>query len=265
MTFEQRILNIQGHIHELRGKLQALGTEIWTEVDAENFEELARAAAIQPRLMASVAQFEDTAGGLGNLVEQWRHGRDVPAVADRAAAPRLAGRPRRTPEPLPVASPPGNFGGDSIPEAVAARIQRTLKVRSVLGPKAVPDRSGPGRAVLLLAIARLIAAGEIATPEIVYNELIESAFRRILLGMGHAASEMDGVGAFWDLQRTKFWSLVPAPGSTRLLAATRRITSRGQLDRLVLHAQMDPDLFACLRDNRLSSLLQKSIIDDYLY
>lgn len=68
---------------------------------------------------------------------------------------------------------------------------------------------------------------------------------------------------FFHLRSSNFWHLVPVPGQEAALQATRQVDTLSQLNKLVLGAQLDHDLFELLQNAERRNALRTVLIQTY--
>jgi len=66
---------------------------------------------------------------------------------------------------------------------------------------------------------------------------------------------------FFHLRSSKFWHLLPKPGQEAALAAVRQVDTLGQLNRFVLGARLDEDLFHLIQISEPREALRKTLVD----
>jgi putative restriction endonuclease len=124
------------------------------------------------------------------------------------------------------------------------------------------QKQAPHKPFLLLSILDLLAEGYILsnlieiTPELgehfaEYWDLILPEHR------GNLALP------FFHMRSSKFWHLVPKPGQEAVLAAANRGYSIGQLQRMLLGAKLDEELFALLQIEEARDALRATLIQTY--
>jgi putative restriction endonuclease len=109
---------------------------------------------------------------------------------------------------------------------------------------ATTQGSAPHKPFLLLAVCDLFAQGNITanlieiTPEL--GSVFATYWSRVL------PPERRGNMAlpFFHLRSSGFWHLIPQPGKEAALEATRQVDTLSQLNKLILGARLDIDLFS---------------------
>lgn len=121
----------------------------------------------------------------------------------------------------------------------------------------------PHKPFLLLSVLDLFAQGffqanliEI-TPEL--GELFSKYWAIVM------PSDWQGNMAlpFFHLRSSGFWHLIPKPGQESLLESTRQVDTLSQLQRLILGAKCDENLFAILQVEETRNILRTALIETY--
>ncbi len=121
----------------------------------------------------------------------------------------------------------------------------------------------PHKPFLLLSILDLFAQGSIQanlieiTPEL--GNLF-SHYWQILMPPDHRGNM---ALPFFHMRSGGFWHLQPVPGKEALLEATRQVDTLSQLQKLVLGAKLDDDLFHMLQLEEPRNALRTALIQTY--
>jgi putative restriction endonuclease len=119
----------------------------------------------------------------------------------------------------------------------------------------------PHKPLLLLSVLDLFAEGSLGTNLIEYSsELAElfASYWHIVLPERRGNMALP----FFHLRSSKFWHLVPQPGQEEILeAASRGYPS--QLQKMILGAQLDEELFTILQHNESRNALRAALIQTY--
>jgi len=120
----------------------------------------------------------------------------------------------------------------------------------------------PHKPFLLLSVLDLFAEGRILTnlieitPEL--GELFADYWDIVLPNR-----RGDLALPFFHMRSSIFWQLVPQPGQEGALAAANRGYSLGQLQRMLLGAKLDDDLFSLLQFQESRDALRTTLIQTY--
>ncbi len=120
----------------------------------------------------------------------------------------------------------------------------------------------PHKPFLLLSLLDLVAEGRILTNLVeITLELVETfaGYWEIVLPNRRG----DIALPFFHLRTSKFWQLVPKPGQEAALAAANRGYSIGQLQRMLLGARLDEQLFTLLQHEEPRDALRTVLIQTY--
>lgn len=121
----------------------------------------------------------------------------------------------------------------------------------------------PHKPFLLLAVLDLFAGGRLAsnlieiTPEL--GELFAGYWSKVM------PPERRGNLAlpFFHLRSSRFWHLVPRPGQESALDAVRQVDSLSRLNKLILGACLDEDLYRLLQVEGARSALRVVLLQTY--
>ena len=130
------------------------------------------------------------------------------------------------------------------------------------GWTSVTHGRAPHKPFLLLSILDLIAQGSLQTnlieitPEL--GDLFSAYWSKIM-------PEHRGNMAlpFYHLKSSSFWHLIPVPGKEMVLENAQQVDTLSQLQKLVLGAKFDDDLFRFLQVEETRNILQTAIIQTY--
>lgn len=127
---------------------------------------------------------------------------------------------------------------------------------------AATQMQAPHKPFLLLSILDLFSEGDILTnlieitPEL--GELFADYWDIVL-----PERRGDLALPFFHMRSSKFWHLVPRPGQEAVLAAANRGYSIGQLQRMLLGARLDEELFELLQIEEARDALRTTLIQTY--
>lgn len=121
----------------------------------------------------------------------------------------------------------------------------------------------PHKPLLLLSVLDLFAQGNInanlieITPEI--GELFAGYWSKIM----PAGVRGNIALPFFHLRSSSFWHLIPKPNREQELVATRQVDTLRYLDRIILGASLDEDLYALLSSASARNALRSALIISY--
>lgn len=128
------------------------------------------------------------------------------------------------------------------------------------------DRKAPNKAVLLLAIMKLIEDGQIVKNEILPDQKITVAFaEQWIVQMGRYK-----VPSLWKpyyhLKSDMFWHFKPSGNENQLmeLFSYGGTASIGKLRSLIKYAYLDAELFDYMRDENSRNRLREVLINTYI-
>jgi putative restriction endonuclease len=150
-------------------------------------------------------------------------------------------------------------------ETISRYIQRFSQLRTDRTGRwtAATNMQAPHKPFLLLSVIELFAAGQMPrnlieiTPEL--GQIFSSFWNRAM------PPERKGNIAlpFFHLRSSHFWHLVPIPGQEKALETIRQVDSLGQLNRLILGASLDLELYSILQSEAERCALQDVLIQTY--
>jgi len=114
----------------------------------------------------------------------------------------------------------------------------------------------PHRYIALIAILQLISEKKITERNIFFNPLFREKFSKLIKKYGEEFDKNRPHAPFFHLSNTHFWKLVPKKGKETILLNTKTIGSAGELDSLVLNAEIDQAVFNLLTDERTNKQLE---------
>ena len=120
----------------------------------------------------------------------------------------------------------------------------------------------PHKPFLLLSILDLIAEGQIPTNLVeITPQLGEyfAAYWEIVIPNRRGNMALP----FFHLRTSKFWHLLPRPGEESVLESIRQVSSLSHLQRLILGAKFDDELFQLLGNQQARNELRAALIHTY--
>jgi hypothetical protein len=268
MNFEDKVAVIQSAFQDLNKALNELCRDIWHEVDSTDLNAVSRAAGFQQRFVTSIKGFERSTVEILSLLSD-RH-----LISDSES-----GLPAEWGETVPSKIKQGKSKvprSKSIRRAVTVSPKPTLRPLeesalddaldkiSSLDPKAGASLLRHAVPAMLLAVARMIDRGELASNSIEFSVKLAEEFRDICRGLGIRAGLGAACQAFFDLRFSNFWKLKPLPGRSAEMRHTTVVENLNDLNRIVLSAKIDRNLYDCFRYPKFSKRLQKIIGDRFL-
>lgn len=121
----------------------------------------------------------------------------------------------------------------------------------------------PHKPFLLLSILDLFAQGSLQTNLIEITPELGTIFAKywqILMPPDHRGNM---ALPFFHMRSSSFWHLMPAPGKEALLEATRQVDTLSQLQKLVLGAKLDDELFRLIQVEEARNALRTALIQTY--
>jgi putative restriction endonuclease len=121
----------------------------------------------------------------------------------------------------------------------------------------------PHKPILLLVILDLFAEGRVQANLIMITaelgELFAAYWSRII------SPEHRGNLAlpFFHLRSSGFWHLIPRPGQENVLENIRQIDTLNQLQKLILGASLDEELYFLLQDEKYRNALKSVLVQTY--
>ena len=114
----------------------------------------------------------------------------------------------------------------------------------------------PHKHIALIVILQLIREKKITERNIFFNSIFKEKFSKLIKKYGKESDRNRPHTPFFHLSNTNFWKLVPKKGKETVLLETKTIGSAGELNDLVLNAEIDQTVFDLLKDERINEQLE---------
>ena len=114
----------------------------------------------------------------------------------------------------------------------------------------------PHKHIALIAILQLIREKKITERNIFFNSIFREKFSKLIKKYGEESDKNRPHTPFFHLSNTNFWKLVHNKGKETVLLKTKTIGSAGELNDLVLNAEIDQSVFNLLKDERINKQLE---------
>ena len=121
----------------------------------------------------------------------------------------------------------------------------------------------PHKPLLLLVILDLFDQGRIASNLIEISPELGELFAAYWYSIMPKERKGNLALPFFHLRSSKFWHLIPRPNQETLLEITRQVDTLTQLQRLILGAELDDDLYILLQSQSNRNSLRTSLIQTY--
>jgi putative restriction endonuclease len=121
----------------------------------------------------------------------------------------------------------------------------------------------PHKPFLLLSIFDLLAQGSLKTNFIEITPELGDLFAKYWEILMPPDWRGNMALPFFHMQSGNFWHLIPAPGKESILEGTRQVDTLSQLQRLILGAKLDEELFQLLQSVEYRNVLRTSLIQTY--
>jgi hypothetical protein len=263
MTLDEKINALQSDFQSLADRLKEICKDVWREEAPEDAIATERKSKHYQELQSSVEDFNNSAGIVVSLlterksysIETAKHvsGSALPPMdLKKAVNLRTTQDKPRNPSPVTQSRLKAPTHTDSKQIAIKAikSIESTWETEAPLSNKVA----------MLLAVSKLIETGAINSSEVEFNILLSDKFCDILNEIGIEASLENACQAYFDLRSTSFWRLKAISEREFELRDTTTIESLNHLNRLVIYAELDENLFQCLRWPKYAEDLQNRII-----
>ena len=122
----------------------------------------------------------------------------------------------------------------------------------------------PHKPFLLISILDLFAQGSFQTNLIELTPELGDIFSRYWSMIMPLYQRGNIALPFFHLKSSGFWHLLPRPESELSLAATRQVDTLSQLNKLILGASLDDELFQLMTIEESRNALRTSLIKTYL-
>jgi putative restriction endonuclease len=130
------------------------------------------------------------------------------------------------------------------------------------GWTSVTNGRAPHKPFLLLSIIDLITQGSLRINLIQITPELGSLFAGYWSAIMPQHSGNMAL-PFFHLKSSKFWHLLPVPGKESTLESVHQVDTLSQLQKLILGAKLDDDLFQLLQVNEARDILRATIIQTY--
>lgn len=114
----------------------------------------------------------------------------------------------------------------------------------------------PHKHIALIAILQLVREKKITERNIFFNSIFKEKFSRLIKKYGEESDKNRPHTPFFHLSNTNFWKLVPKKGKETVLIKTKTIGSAGELNGLVLNAEIDQGVFDLLKDEKINKQVE---------
>jgi len=121
----------------------------------------------------------------------------------------------------------------------------------------------PHKPLLLLVILDLFDQGRITSNLIEISAELGELFAAYWYSIMPKERKGNLALPFFHLRSSKFWHLIPRPNQETLLEITRQVDTLTQLQRLILGAELDDDLYILLQSQSNRNSLRTSLIQTY--
>jgi len=121
----------------------------------------------------------------------------------------------------------------------------------------------PHKPFLLLSVLDLIAQGSLHSNLIEVTPELGALFSRYWANVMPQERRGNLALPFFHLRSSSFWHLLPIPGNETLLESTRQVDSLFHLQKLILGAKLDDELFSLLQYEATRNALRMVLIQTY--
>jgi len=121
----------------------------------------------------------------------------------------------------------------------------------------------PHKPILLLVILDLFAEGHVRSNLIEITAELGELFAAYWSKIMPPERRGNLALPFFHLHSSGFWHLIPRPGQEVALENIRQIDTLSQLQKLILGARLDEELYLLLQDEKSRNALQTSLIQTY--
>lgn len=132
-----------------------------------------------------------------------------------------------------------------------------------MNPNPVSGQKSPHKAVMMLAVFDLVAAGEAKGNRIVYGPELLERFRRYFDVVKTDADAFTPILPFFHLRSSPFWHHRPIPGQEAVCAALNDPGGPRKLQAVVEYAFLDDELFAMLQQPAIRQEMREALICRY--
>ncbi len=121
----------------------------------------------------------------------------------------------------------------------------------------------PHKPFLLLSILDLFAQGSLQTNLIEITPELGNLFAKYWQVLMPPDRRGNMALPFFHMRSSRFWHLLPVPGKEALLEETRQVDTLSQLQKLVLGARLDDELFHLIQIEEARNALRATLIQTY--